>query len=262
MMEISLKGRKALVGGSSRGLGKAIAMQLAHCGAEVTLMARNEEKLKMALAELPSHQGQQHNYLVVDFADFEQFKLTVHAWFLNHQVDILINNTNGPSAGGVLDKTVDDYQRSFDLLFKTVCFLTMEALGGMRAAGYGRIINLSSVTVKEPLQNLVLSNSIRTAVLSWAKTLAREIAPAGITVNNILTGYFDTERLNEINRVQSENKGIPLDEFKEKMKTEIPIGRFGIPEEYGYLVAFLASGYSSYITGANIPIDGGLLRSL
>ncbi len=261
-MEISLKGRKALVGGASRGLGKAIAIQLAECGAEVTLMARNEEKLKMALAELPVKEGQQHSYLVVDFADFGQFKTTIAAWFINHQVDILINNTNGPAAGGVLDKTVDDYQQSFDLLFKTVCFLTMEALRGMRAAKYGRIINLSSITVKEPLQNLVLSNSIRTAVLSWAKTLAREIAPMGITVNNILTGYFDTERLNEINRVQSENKGIPLDVYKNKMKMEIPIGRFGEPEEFAHLVAFLASGFSSYITGANIPVDGGLLRSL
>ncbi|MBC7887579.1 MAG: SDR family oxidoreductase [Ferruginibacter sp.] len=261
-MEISLKGKRALVGGSSRGLGKAIAIQLAQCGAEVTLMARNEERLKIALAELPASFGQQHNYLVVDYANFEEFQITIAAWFKNRQVDILVNNTNGPAPGGVLDKTIDDYQRSFDLLFKTVCFLTMEALTGMRAAKYGRIINLSSITVKEPLQNLVLSNSIRSAVLSWSKTLAREIAPLGITVNNILTGYFDTERLNEIYRVQSENKGIPLPELKNKMIMEIPIGRLGVPEEFGYLVAFLASGFSSYITGANIPIDGGLLRSL
>ena len=261
-MDISLKGRKALVGGSSRGLGKAIAIELAQCGAEVTLMARNEAKLKMVLAELPSSLGQQHNYLVVDFTEFNDFKTTITDWFVNHRVDILINNTNGPAAGGVLDKTVDEYQQSFDLLFKTVCFITMEALKGMRASNYGRIINLSSITVKEPLQNLVLSNSIRSTVLGWAKTLAREVAPMGITVNNILTGYFDTERLDEINRVQSENSGVPLDVYKEKMKTEIPMGRFGNPEEFGHLVAFLASGFSSYITGTNIPIDGGLLRSV
>lgn len=261
-MEISLIGQKALVGGASRGLGKAIAIQLAQCGAELTLVARSEEKLKMAVASLSANFGQQHNYLVADFADFENFKTVFAAWFKNHHVDILINNTNGPSAGGVLDKTVDDYQQAFDLLFKTVCFLTMEALHGMRKAKYGRIINLSSMVVKEPLQNLVLSNSIRSAVLSWSKTLSREIAPLGITVNNILTGYFDTERLNEINRIQSENKGISLDAYKDKMKTEIPIGRLGDPEEFGHLVAFLASGFSSYITGANIPIDGGLLRSL
>ena len=261
-MEISLKGKKALVGGSSRGLGKAIAIQLAQCGAEITLMARNEDKLKLALAELPANAGQRHNYLVVDFADIESFKSTIAEWFVNHSIDILINNTNGPLAGGVLEKTVDDYQQSFDLLFKTVCFTTMEALKGMQNAKFGRIINLSSITIKEPLQNLVLSNSIRSAVISWAKTLARETAPMGITVNNILTGYFDTERLDEINRRQSETKGISLELYKEKMKSEIPANRFGNPEEFGHLVAFLASGFSSYITGTNIPIDGGLLRSV
>jgi len=261
-MQISLKGKKALVGGASRGLGKAIAMQLAQCGAEVTLMARNIENLQAVLAELPASDGQQHNCLVVDFADFEQFKRIIAAWFQHQQVDILVNNTNGPVAGGVLDKTIDDYQQSFDLLFKTVCFLTMEAVKHMQASSYGRIINLSSISIKEPLQNLVLSNSIRSAVISWAKTLARELAPQGITVNNILTGYFDTERLDEINRLQSEKRGIPLNTYKEMMKTDIPMGRFGKPEEFGQLVAFLASGYASYITGANIPIDGGLLKSV
>ncbi len=261
-MEISLVGKKALVGGASRGLGKAIAMQLARCGAEVTLMARNSEKLKAVLDDLPANDGQQHNYLVVDFADFEQFKLVIAAWFQHHRVDILINNTNGPAAGGVMDKTINDYQQSFDLLFKTVCCTTMEALKGMQTLSYGRIINLSSSSVKEPLQNLVLSNSIRSAVISWAKTLARELAPMGITVNNILTGYFDTERLDEISRVQSEIKGIQLDAYKEAMKKDIPLGRFGTPEEFGHLIAFLASDYASYITGTNIPIDGGLLKSI
>lgn len=261
-MEIILKGKKALVGGASRGLGKAIAIQLAACGAEVTLMARNEEKLKAVLEELPVKDGQQHNYLVVDFADFEKFKHTITDWFSNHRVDILINNTNGPAAGGVLDKTIDDYQQAFDLLFKTVCYLTSQALKGMLAAGSGRIVNLSSVSVKEPLQNLVLSNSIRSALISWAKTLAKDIAPFGITVNNILTGYFDTERLSEIYALQAQKKGVSLDELKEKMKLEIPAGRFGIPQEFGYLVAFLSSDFSAYITGTNIPIDGGLLKSV
>jgi 3-oxoacyl-[acyl-carrier protein] reductase len=261
-MEISLKGKMALVGGSSRGLGKAIANQLAQCGAEVTLMARNEDRLKSTLAELPVPFGQQHKCLVVDFADFKHFKTTVGEWFENNQVDILINNTNGPAAGGVLEKTVDDYQQSFELLFKTVCFTTLEAIRGMRLSKFGRIINLSSVSVKEPLQNLVLSNSIRSAVIGWSKTLAREVAPMGITVNNILTGYFDTERLSEINRMQSEKRGISLDEYKTIMKTEIPMGRLGEPEEFAHLVAFLASHFSGYITGTNIPIDGGLLRSV
>jgi 3-oxoacyl-[acyl-carrier protein] reductase len=261
-MEISLKGKNALIGGASRGLGKAIAMQLAQCGANVTLMARNSEKLIAVLAELPANDGQQHNCLVVDFADFEQFKLIIAAWFQDNKVDILVNNTNGPTAGGVLDKTIGDYQQAFDLLFKTVCFLSMEAIKGMQASKYGRIINLSSISVKEPLQNLVLSNSIRSAVISWAKTLARELAPMGITVNNILTGYFDTERLDEINLLQSERKGIPLDTYKKAMTQDIPMQRFGRPEEFGHLVAFLASDYAAYITGINLPIDGGLLKSV
>src|SRR4051794_22561936 len=130
-MEISLIGQKALVGGASRGLGRAIAIQLAQCGAEVTLMARNEEKLRNVIDALPADLGQRHGYLVVDFADFDTFKVTVAEWFGKNRVDILVNNTNGPSAGGVLDKTVDDYQHSFNLLFKTICFLTMEALPAM-----------------------------------------------------------------------------------------------------------------------------------
>jgi 3-oxoacyl-[acyl-carrier protein] reductase len=261
-MEISLIGQKALVGGASRGLGRAISIQLAQCGAEVTIMARNESRLQDAVAALPAEFGQQHNYLVVDFSDLENFESVMTGWFREHEVDILVNNTNGPAAGGVLEKNVQDYQQSFDLLFKTVMSVTMKALKGMTEAKYGRIINLSSITVKEPQQNLVLSNSIRSAVLSWAKTLARETAPMGITVNNILTGYFDTERLDEINKVQAGTRGISLEEYKNRMRTDIPMGRFGDPEEFGHLVAFLASGLSGYITGASIPIDGGLLRSM
>ena len=260
-MNISLKGRTALVGGSTRGLGKAIAMQLAASGATITLMARNEEKLKSVLDELPSGEGQLHEYLVVDFADFEKCKDIVSAYFQTKKIDILVNNTNGPAAGGVLQKSIDDYQRSFDLLFKTVVFITMEALKGMQHNQFGRIINLASITVREPSPNLVLSNSIRSAVASWAKTLSRDIAPEGITVNNILTGYFDTERLDEINNLQSANKGISLQEFKDQMKLQVPARRFGRPEEFGWLVAFLASEQAAYITGANIPIDGGLLKS-
>ena len=138
----------------------------------------------------------------------------------------------------------------------------MEALKGMRSRQYGRIINLSSITVKEPLSNLVLSNSIRSAVISWAKTLAREIAAEGITVNNILTGYFDTERLNEINKAQAIKKAVPLEAYKKNMANDIPMKRFGNPAEFAHLVTFLASEKASYITGNNIPIDGGLLRSL
>jgi 3-oxoacyl-[acyl-carrier protein] reductase len=261
-MEISLKGRKALVGGASRGLGKAIALQLAESGATVTVMARNEEKLQSVVASLPVEFGQEHQYLTVDFTDFAKFEASVTAYFNNYDVDILVNNTNGPSAGGALDKSIIDYQQAFDLLFKTTVFLSTQALSGMRTRKYGRIINLASVSVKEPLQNLVLSNSIRSAVATWAKTLSLDVASYGITVNNILTGYFDTERLNEIYGVQASTNNMTVEEYKNKMKANIPARRFGDPSEFGSLVAFLASDQAAYITGANIPIDGGLLKSL
>ncbi|NVO04319.1 MAG: SDR family oxidoreductase [Bacteroidetes bacterium] len=261
-MQISLKGKKAIVGGSTQGIGKAIAFELAECGAEITLLARNEEKLKQIISELPCQYHQKHNYLVVDFSDFGNYKKVISDYFKNHSVDILINNTTGPNGGGAFDKSVDDYQTAFDLLFKTVCFISMEAIKGMKDNHFGRIINVSSITVKEPKQNLVLSNSIRSAVLSWSKTLSRDVAPFGITVNNILTGFFDTERLNSLYQKQADENGIPLDVLKKKMMSEIPVGRFGDPKEYAYLTAFLASENAAYITGTNIPIDGGLLKSI
>ncbi|MES2891199.1 MAG: SDR family oxidoreductase [Bacteroidota bacterium] len=261
-MQISLKGKRALVGGASRGLGRAIALQLAASGAQVTLLARNEESLQGVLRQLSTAEGQTHQYLVVDFADLGKFTQAMSAFFEQHVVDILVNNTNGPAAGTVLEKGLADYQQSFDLLFKTVNVMTMQALPGMRKRNFGRIINLSSISVKEPLQNLVLSNSIRSAVISWAKTLARDVAADGITVNNILTGYFDTERLNEIHGAQAKAKGISIETQKANMQLDIPAKRLGQPEEFAYLVAFLASANAAYITGTNIPIDGGLLRSV
>ncbi len=261
-MEIQLNNRKALVGGSTQGLGKAIAMELAGCGAEVTLMARNEEKLRSVVKELSCRSGQIHSYLVVDFSDIESFKTRVSEFLKAHPIDILVNNTNGPMAGSVLEKTPADYRTAFELLFETVCHTTLEALAGMQRKGFGRIINVASVSVKEPLQHLVLSNTVRASVVSWAKTLATEVAKHNITVNTLLTGYFDTERLQELIRFQAANKNIEKHELRKQMEANVPMKRFGKPEEYGYLVAFLASDMASYITGSSIAIDGGLLRSI
>lgn len=261
-MEIKLFNRKALVGGSTQGLGKAIAMQLASSGATVTLMARNEDKLKSVVVQLPCLQGQKHRYLLADFSETERFKEIVTAFLKDNPIDILVNNTNGPLAGGVLDKKVNDYQTAFELLFHSVCHTTLEALPYMQQQKFGRIINVASVSVKEPLQHLPLSNSIRSAVTIWAKTLATEVAKDNITVNNILTGYFDTERLQGLINVQARNNNIDTGELKKQMLQNVPMKRFGTPEEYGYLVTFLASEYASYITGTNIPIDGGLLKSI
>ena len=261
-MNISLVDKKALVGGSSGGIGKAIAQQLAESGASVTLMSHSEEKLKKIVSKLPTHQGQQHQYVVVDFNDFEGYTKIIGSYFENNSVDILVNNTQGPAAGGALEKNVNDYQVAFDLLFKTVVYTTELALKSMLENQWGRIINVASVSVKEPLSYLALSNSIRAAVVTWAKSLATDVGKSNITVNSILTGYFDTDRINQLNAKKAEQMGIPQSEVRQEMEAKVPVQRIGDPEEYGYLATFLASDKAAYITGTNIPIDGGLLKSL
>lgn len=261
-MKIDLTNQNALVGASSKGIGLAIAIELANCGANVTLMARDEEKLKELVANLPiKHNDQHHSYLKADFSDFEGFNKTINDFFNSHTVDILINNTNGPKAGATIELGIEEYQKSFDLLFKTVCQTTLLALPHMRKQQFGRIINVSSISVKEPVANLVLSNSIRSATAAWAKTLATEVAADGITVNNIMTGFFYTERLKSLIATEAAQSGKSIEEIKDAKQKQIPIKRFGKPEEYGHLVAFLASSFASYITGTNIPIDGGLGKS-
>ncbi|PCJ94600.1 MAG: short-chain dehydrogenase [Flavobacteriaceae bacterium] len=261
-MNISLKGKKALVGGSSRGIGKAIAQQLAESGASVTLMARSEDKLNQIITELPTDQGQKHQYLLVDFTNYETYKSVVFDYFKNNAIDILVNNTQGPSAGNALEKKVDDYQNAFDLLFKSVVFTTELALDHMIKNKWGRIINVASISVKEPLSYLALSNTIRAAVVTWGKSLAMDVGQHQITVNSVLTGYFDTERIHDLNQTKAKQLGIPLEEVKSNMEAQVPVKRIGKPEEYGYLVSFLASEKAAFITGTNIPIDGGLLKSL
>ena len=261
-MNISLKNKKALVGGSSSGIGKAIAKQLAASGASVTLMSRSENKLKGIVAELPTANGQKHNYLVVDFTDFKAYQKIISRYFEENAVDILVNNTQGPEAGSALEKIVSDYQEAFDLLFKTVVLTTELALAQMQKNNWGRIINVASVSVKEPLSNLALSNTIRAAVTTWAKSLATDVGICKITVNNILTGYFDTGRIAQLNAKKAEQLGISENEVRTEMESRVPLKRIGKPEEYGCLVTFLASDKAAYITGTNIPIDGGLLKSL
>lgn len=261
-MDISLKGKTALVGGSSKGIGEAIARQLAASGASVTLMARNEEKMKAIIKEMDTSSGQEHQFLVVDFSNFEIFKKSITSFFKHNDVDILVNNTQGPSAGGALEKSIEDYQQAFDLLFKSVVLTTELALKHMQKKKWGRIINVASISVKEPLNYLALSNSIRAAVVTWSKSLAYDIAQDGITANSVLTGYFDTDRIAQLNTKKAEKMGVTPEEVRSTMEEQVPMKRIGKPEEYGYLVAFLASDKAAYITGTNIPIDGGLLKSL
>ena len=260
-MQISLKGRHALIGGSSKGIGKAVATQLALSGARVTLVARSKAVLSKISNDLEAATGQSHEYIVADYTDLESYQALIEAYIREHPVDILVNNTQGPSAGTALEKSPDDYQKAFDLLFKSVVFTTQQALPHMQRQQWGRIINIASVSVREPLGYLALSNSIRAALVSWGKTLAGDVGPMGITVNSVLTGYFDTERLRQLNDKKAVNMGIPPEMVTEKLLAQVPARRLGKPEEYGYLVAFLASDAAAYLTGTAIPLDGGLLRS-
>lgn len=258
-MNIDLSNKNALVGAATQGIGAGIATELAKCGANVTLMARNEEKLKNSVAALPViNENQKHQYLVADFSDFDSFKTVIKDYFKNNSVDILVNNTNGPEAGSAIDKKVEDFQTAFDLLFKTVFETTALALPSMVKKNWGRIINVSSLSVKEPIPNLVLSNSTRSAVLAWSKSLSNEVAQHKITINNVLTGYFDTERIQKLVAIESEQKNISKEEILKARENKIPMKRLGRPEEYGHLVAFLASDYAAYLTGTSIPLDGGL----
>jgi len=260
-MNIDLTDKNALVGAATQGIGAGIAAELAKCGAGVTLMARNEEKLKNSVAALPViHENQKHQYLVVDFSDFENFKKIISEYFKINSVNILVNNTNGPEAGLVLEKDTEDFQEAFDLLFKTVFETTRLALPSMIENKWGRIINVSSLSVKQPIPNLVLSNVARSAVLAWSKSLSNEVAEHNITVNSILTGYFDTERIRKLIAVESEQKNIPKEEILKARENKIPMKRLGKPEEYGHLAAFLASDFAAYLTGAGIPLDGGLMN--
>ncbi len=260
-MEINLTGKKALVGGSSKGIGRAIAVRLAASGAAVTLMARSEDVLQKVVADLDTSQGQQHHYLVVDFSDFSRFSSQMEAYFKTHKVDILVNNTQGPAAGGAMEKSIEDYQTAFDLLFKCAVHTTALALKHMQAQQWGRIINVASVSVREPLNYLALSNSLRAALVTWAKSLSMDIAANNITINNTLTGYFDTERIAQLNAQKAEKMAISPEKVRAAMEAQVPMKRIGRPEEYANLVCFLASEQASYITGTNIPIDGGLLKS-
>ena len=258
-MKIELAGKKALIGGSSKGIGLGIASQLAESGASVCLMARDKSKLEEIINQLPNSEN--HSYLIVDFSNFEEYKIKIEAYLENNQVDILVNNTQGPPAGNSLSKNIDSYQEAFDLLFKSIVYTTSLIVPKMQKNKWGRIINVTSVSVKEPLNYLVLSNSIRSAVVAWAKSLSVDVGKDGVTVNSILTGYFDTKRIKELNKEKSKSLNISEEEVLEKMKSLVPVNRLGKTEEYGYLVSFLSSDKASYINGASIPIDGGLLKS-
>lgn len=256
-MKIDLSSKVAVVCGSTRGIGHAIAMQLASCGARVVLLARNEADLKQAVSQLPAPLHQEHFYALANFNDTDSLRVATEAINLKTKVDILINNTGGPPAGLAIDATTDQFLQAFHQHLICNQILVQAFVPAMKQKKWGRIINVISTSVKIPLRNLGVSNTIRGAVASWSKTLANELGQYGITVNNILPGATHTERLQTIIRNNATKKNISEEDARQEMMQEIPLGRFAEPQEHAYVAAFLASEYAAYINGVNVPVDGG-----
>lgn len=262
-MDINLHGKRSIVSGSSQGIGRAIAIELAALGASVTLLARNDEALAKVQNELASAKGQVHSRLVVDFSSPDDLRKKILALTKNEPpFHILINNTGGPKGGSILDAEESEFTAAFSNHLLCNHLLAQAVIPGMKREGYGRIINIISTSVKEPIPGLGVSNTIRAAVASWAKTLSREVAPFGITVNNILPGATTTTRLSSLIEIKAKSSGISSEEVEKEMLSKIPAARFGDPSEIASAAAFLASPAASYITGVSLTVDGGRTSSL
>lgn len=261
-MDLNLKGKNALVGGSSKGIGKAIAIELAALGANVTLVSRSPEKMAKIIDELDHSQNQHHDFLMVDYDNQEDLSRKIKSLVSGKTIHILIHNTGGPKGGTILEAEAESFEQAFQRHIVAGQLLVQAVVSGMKHAEFGRIINIISTSVKAPIEGLGVSNTIRGAVASWSKTLATELAPFGITVNNVLPGMTSTERLQEIIDNNSEKFNRSMEEVVADMKASIPMGRFADPAEIAAAAAFLASPAASYITGTNVTVDGGRTKSL
>jgi len=262
-MNTDLTNRRAIVCGGTQGIGLAVAHELAGSGASITLIARNETSLKSVIEALPKNGFQKHDFIVADFTTPDILRSQVTEWLKSDRVaHILVNNTGGPSGGPITEAKLEEFQNTFTQHLLCNHILAQAFIPGMKAAGYGRIINIISTSVKQPLKGLGVSNTIRAAVANWSKTLATELAPYRITVNNVLPGATLTQRLSGIITAKSAKTGKSASELEQEMIHEIPMGRFGDPAEIASAVGFLASPAASYITGINVPVDGGRTSSL
>jgi 3-oxoacyl-[acyl-carrier protein] reductase len=262
MMDETLRGRRAIVCGSTQGIGKACAIALARAGATVTLLARDAAALGQTCAELPAAKGAAHGFAAVDFADWRAVRTCAEEIVRRHgAVHVLVNNTGGPPAGPASEAEPEAFERAFAMHVLGNQVLARAVLPGMKEARYGRIVNVISTSVIMPIAGLGVSNTIRGAVANWARTVAAEAAPFGVTVNNVLPGYTDTARLRSLIRTRAEKLGCTEEEMAARWRAVVPAGRFGAPEEIAAVVAFLASPAASYVTGVNLPVDGGRLAA-
>ena len=261
-MDLDLTGKHALVCGGSEGIGRATALELAQLGANVTLLARREDALREAVATLPCAGNQQHGYLVADVAQTMELSQSVSALAANRPVHILVNNTGGPPGGAAHAADISAYLDAFNKHLVANQTLLQAVLPGMRTARWGRIVNVISTSVYEPIANLGVSNTIRGAVASWAKTLSKELGADGITVNNVLPGYTRTQRLEQILADRSKASGNSQDDVAKGMLATVPAGRFAQAHEVAGMIAFLCSPATAYVNGQSIAVDGGRMQSI
>lgn len=261
-MNLDLTNKTAIICGSTQGIGKAAAEEIARMGATVILIARNEDKLKAVINELPTEKGQEHAYLVADFTKADELKAKLDAFLPNRNVHVLVNNTGGPAGGPANAADIDEFRIAFNMHLICNHILVQSVMNKMKDAGYGRIINVISTSVKQPLPNLGVSNTIRGAVANWSKTLANELGQFNITVNNVLPGATDTVRLKSIIENKAAKTGRSYDDILDEMSNASPMKRIAQPEEVANAIAFLASPAASYINGINVPVDGGRTKSL
>jgi 3-oxoacyl-[acyl-carrier protein] reductase len=261
-MNLSLEGKNAIVCGSSQGIGFAIAEELAIMGANCILLARSEDNLKTAASQLDISIRQSHNYYSIDFNDVEAVRRLIKKITSQQTIHILINNSGGPNAGPIVDATEDQFLQAFNQHLIVNHILTTAVIDGMKKDGYGRIINIISTSVKTPLKNLGVSNTIRWSVAAWAKTLANELGQFGITVNNVLPGATATERNAALIEDNAKRQHASAQEIKETMIAAIPAKRFGEASEIAAVAAFLATPAASYVNGVSIPVDGGRTPSI
>jgi 3-oxoacyl-[acyl-carrier protein] reductase len=260
-LDLNLRNKNALVCGSSRGIGRAAATEIAKLGANVTLVARTADSLEDVRKDLDTSLGQKHDFIVADFADLTDLKKRVRNLTSVKTIHILINNTGGPPGGPITEAKLEEFTTAFSNHLLCNHILVQAVTPGMKKENYGRIINVISTSVREPIDNLGVSNTTRGAVANWAKTMSKELGPFAITVNNVLPGYTETDRLKEIIKARASKSGQSEEATADAMKSNVPLRRFANPNEVGGVIAFLTTPAAAYINGTNVTVDGGRTKS-